>query len=79
MQNEIKNRLSAISKFLMRIPANVVLVDEHTGPYGDLLVYLCNQLNVPIALEPGYTIKHSFGMQKGKDDQMDALWLEKSL
>jgi transposase len=71
-QKEVKNGVVSISKFLSTIPDDSVLCAEHTGAYGDLLVYLCNQVNVRIALVPGYTIKHSLGLLKGKDDPLDA-------
>ena len=69
---EVKNGVVSISKFLSTIPDDGILCAEHTGAYGDLLVYLCNQVKVPIALVPGYTIKHSLGLLKGKDDPLDA-------
>lgn len=69
---EVKNKLSSISHFLDGVPKGSVLCAEHTGAYGDLLVYLSNQLNVQIALAPGYTIKHSLGITKGKSDSVDA-------
>ena len=68
----VKNGIAAISKFLYGLPEGTILCAEHTGVYGGLLVYLCNQVNVPIALVPGYTIKHSMGMAKGKSDPLDA-------
>jgi len=68
----VKNGIAAISKFLYALPEGTILCAEHTGVYGDLLVYLCNQVNVPIVLVPGYTIKHSMGMTKGKSDPLDA-------
>lgn len=71
-KKQVKNRLSAISKFLENVSEDAVLCVEHTGSYGDLLVYLCNQLGIDIALIPGYTIKHSLGMIKGKSDDIDA-------
>lgn len=69
---EVKNKLSSISHFLDSVPKRCVLCAEHTGAYGDLLVYLSNQFNVQIALVPGYTIKHSLGITKGKSDSVDA-------
>ncbi|SMO49560.1 Transposase [Saccharicrinis carchari] len=68
----VKNKLGSISNFLESVPEGDVLCAEHTGAYGDLLVYLCNQLNLHIALVPGYTIKHSLGITKGKSDPVDA-------
>ena len=69
---EVKNGIISISNFLLKVSRDGILCAEHTGVYGDLLVYLCNQMNIPIALVPGYTIKHSFGMIKGKSDPVDA-------
>ena len=69
---EVKNGVVSISKFLSSMPEDGILCAEHTGAYGDLLVYLCNQAEIPIALVPGYTIKHSLGLLKGKSDPLDA-------
>jgi transposase len=71
-EKEVKNGVVSISKFLSTVPKDAVLCAEHTGAYGDLLVYLCNQVEIPIALVPGYTIKHSLGLLKGKADPLDA-------
>ena len=71
-EKEVKNGVVSISKFLSTVPKDAVLCAEHTGAYGDLLVYLCNQEKIPIALVPGYTIKHSLGILKGKTDPIDA-------
>lgn len=68
----VKNNLTSISSFLKNLPNDAVLCAEHTGSYGDLLVFLSNQNHVPISLVPGYTIKHSFGLVKGKNDPLDA-------
>jgi transposase len=69
---EVKNAIVSISRFLSSVSEDSILCAEHTGAYGDLLVYLCNQLNIPIALVPGYTIKHSLGLLKGKSDPLDS-------
>lgn len=71
-KKEVKNRLDDISKFLTTVSANAILCAENTGTYSDMLVYLSNQAGIKIALVPGYTIKHSLGMVKGKSDSMDA-------
>ncbi|WP_169719500.1 IS110 family transposase [Olivibacter sitiensis] len=68
----VKNGLDSISKFLSKVPGGSVLCAENTGSYGDLLVFLCNQCGVSIALVPGYTVKHSLGILKGKSDPIDA-------
>ncbi|TCK83637.1 IS110 family RNA-guided transposase [Albibacterium bauzanense] len=68
----VKNGISAISVFLSAVPKDSILCAENTGSYGDLLVFLCNQLNISIALVPGYNVKHSLGLVKGKSDEVDA-------
>jgi len=68
----VKNGLASISKFLDKVPEGCVLCAENTGSYGDLLVFMCNQFGVSIALVPGYTVKHSLGILKGKSDPIDA-------
>ena len=37
---QVNNSFVAISKFLMTLPDDFILCAEHTGVYGDLLVYL---------------------------------------
>ncbi len=69
---EVKNGVVSISRFLSSVPEGGILCAEHTGAYGDLLVSLCNQASIPIALVPGYTIKHSLGLVKGKSDPLDS-------
>jgi len=68
----VSNKLSTVSSFLERLPQDALLVAEHTGIYGNLLLYLTTCLNVRFALVPGYEIKHSFGLLRGKSDQIDA-------
>ena len=69
---QVKNRLDDISKFLNSVPDNAILCAENTGVYGDLLVFISNQKGINIALIPGYNIKHSLGLVKGKSDPIDA-------
>ncbi|MCK5137947.1 MAG: transposase [Bacteroidales bacterium] len=69
---EVKNKVVSISKFLSSVPEGGILCAEHTGAYGDLLVHLSKQVNILIALVPGYTIKHSLGLLKGKSDPLDS-------
>ena len=68
----VKNAVVSISRFLSFVSEDSILCAEHTGVYGDILVYLCNQMNISIALVPGYTIKHSLGLLKGKSDPLDS-------
>lgn len=69
----IKNNLNGIIQFLESLPKEALLCAEYTGVYGELLVFLCNYMHVPIALAPGYQIRHSLGLQKGKSDKIDAI------
>ncbi len=71
-KKEVKNQVKNISKFLEAVSKDAVLCAENTGTYGDLLLFLANQLAIKIALVPGYTIKHSLGIIKGKSDPIDA-------
>ena len=69
---EVKNNYDSICAFLSDLPDQVTLCIEHTGIYGDLLVFLCNCYEVSISAVPGYEIKHSLGLRKGKSDPIDA-------
>lgn len=71
-KKEVKNNLNGISRFLATVSSGSVLCAENTGTYGDMLVFLSNQAGINIALVPGYTIKHSLGLVKGKSDPIDA-------
>ena len=68
----VKNDLNNIAKFLESISREALVVAEHTGVYGDLLLFLCNQTGIRISLCSGYSIKHSLGLRKGKTDKIDA-------
>ena len=71
-ESEVKNKYDSICDFLSGLPDNITLCIEHTGIYGDLLVFLANCFEVSICVIPGYEIKHSLGLQKGKSDPIDA-------
>lgn len=73
----VKNDFRGICNFLKQVEDSCILVAEHTGSYGDLLVHLCHQLQIKIALVPGYNIKHSMGLQRGKSDSKDAYRIRK--
>lgn len=68
----VPNNFKGICTFLRQVANNGVLVAEHTGTYGDLLVHLCYQHKIKIAMVSGYNIKHSLGLQRGKSDPKDA-------
>jgi transposase len=69
---EVKNKYSSICDFLSNLNKESTLCIEHTGIYGDLLIFLANSYGIRICAVPGYEIKHSLGLQKGKSDQLDA-------
>ncbi len=73
----VPNNFKGICKFLKLLTDDSLLVAEHTGSYGDLLVHLCYQYNIKIALVSGYNIKHSLGLQRGKSDSKDAYRIRK--
>jgi transposase len=72
MELEVKNKYSAICNFLSNLTKESVLCIEHTGIYGNLLIFLANCYEIRICAISGYEIKHSLGLQKGKSDQLDA-------
>lgn len=45
---------------------------EHTGIYSYHLVQFLQTTDCVICMEPAYTIKHSNGMQRGKNDKIDS-------
>lgn len=69
----VRNTVSQIDKFLDTVEPDAILCAEHTGVYGEILVYLANLRNYRIALVPGYQIRHSLGLKRGKSDKIDAM------
>lgn len=67
----VKNNVGGITKFLSSLPEDALLCAEHTGVYGDLLLFLCTESNICICFVSGYEIKHSLGLQRGKSDAID--------
>jgi transposase len=68
----VKNNYSSICRFLDLLPKEVILCAEYTGVYGELLTFLANTSNITLCLIPGYEIKHSLGLIKGKSDKIDS-------
>lgn len=68
----VKNALSSIVEFLEKMPKDAIICAEHTGVYGELLVFLACLMKIPVALTSGYQIRHSLGLLKGKSDKVDA-------
>jgi len=69
----VKNTVSQIDKFLDTVEPNAILCAEHSGVYSELLVSLAIHRTLRIALVPGYQIKHSLGLKRGKSDRIDAM------
>jgi len=76
-QKVISNKLSSVNSFLESLSPNAILVAEHTGLYGSLLLFLSTCLNRKLAFVSGYEIKHSLGLSRGKSDQVDAKRIRK--
>jgi len=53
-------------------PSNTLVCMEHTGTYGFLLQACLQQHQWVTVLEPALQIKQSMGMQRGKNDKVDA-------
>lgn len=68
----IKNDIRHIELFITSLPTDAWIVAEHTGVYGDMLLFVASQHGIRISFVPGYEIKHSSGLTKGKSDKADA-------
>lgn len=68
----IKNDIGHIERFVTSLPTDAWLVAEYTGVYGDMLLFVARQHGIRITYVPGYEIKHSSGLTKGKSDKADA-------
>lgn len=68
----VKNVRTQIEKFLDGLPQEAWIVAEHTGVYGDLLLMLADMRGIQISYMPGYEIRHSMGLVRGKSDSVDA-------
>ena len=53
----VKNERPAIEKFLSTLPEDAWIVAEHTGAYGDLLLFLADMHGIRISYVNGYEIK----------------------
>jgi transposase len=76
---QLPNTVDAIKKSLLGLQkeygvgASALLVcAEHTGQYTYLLCCVCDEIGVDLWLENPFQIKHSSGIQRGKDDRIDA-------
>ena len=69
---QVKNSYKGINEFLSELDNDAELCIEHTGIYGDMLVFLANLHRIKIYAVSGYEVKHSLGLIKGKSDPIDA-------
>jgi transposase len=71
--------LKAFEKWLKKhkvsFNQNTVLVIENTGIYHRLLWAFCNKINLQIHIGNAAHIKWSFGIARGKNDEIDAIRL----
>ena len=67
----VKNAVAQIEKFLDKLPQDARIVAEHTGVYGDLLLYLADARGIAVSYVQAYAIKHSMGLVRGKSDPLD--------
>jgi transposase len=71
--------LKAFEKWLKKhkvsFDQNTVLVIENTGIYHRLLWAFCNKINLQIHIGNAAHIKWSFGIARGKNDEIDAIRL----
>ena len=52
--------------------AKSIVVMEYTGGYEYKLMQFCESLSIPYTRIPGFAIKHSLGIARGKNDKVDA-------
>ena len=72
----VKKNLKGIGKFFKGITSDAVLVDEHTGVYGDTLLKCCMDSNVKIAFVGGYVIhRYRATPDRAKTDVLDCALL----
>ena len=77
--HQIKNDAASISSFFQELfsrenlsVATTLICAEHTGHYSNILERVLLELSYHFWLADPYTIKHSQGIQRGKNDKIDA-------
>ena len=71
------NTISELKKFFRKFfkehnAEDILLCCEHMGHYVYPLCCVCEDLNLDLWIENPYQIKHSSGLQRGKNDKVDA-------
>ena len=72
MHKVVKNTAAAIGNFLKKLPEDALLVAEHTGAYGDLLLKMCTENGVHVSYVSGLVI-HTYRstLDREKSDELD--------
>ena len=70
--NSVKRSLKDILKEFRLTVSDILLCAEYTGQYTYPLACACEELDVDLWLENPAQIKHSSGVQRGKNDKLDA-------
>lgn len=76
---EVANSSAAISEYFQELKVKfsfnseqLIVCIEHTGIYSYPLLDFLTKKGISVCVEPALRIKQSQGMQRGKDDKMDA-------
>src|SRR5580704_4520148 len=79
-QSQEENSMAGILSFIMKLKKekgyelkSAVFCMEHTGIYNQHLLGYLDKQKAAICLESGFRIKQSSGLQRGKNDKVDAL------
>ncbi|KAA6309990.1 hypothetical protein EZS27_038624, partial [termite gut metagenome] len=79
LEKQISNTISEIESFLQSFlkkhsfsVSDVLVCAEYTGKYTYPLCLSCRKVGVDLWLENPYAIKHSGGLERGKNDRQDA-------
>lgn len=79
LEGEISNSKTSIQKWLQELKrihlvelTSVIFCLEHTGIYGILLMRTLHQRSLTVCVEGASNIKLSLGLQRGKNDRVDA-------
>lgn len=79
IQGQVSNTVKSIRSWLMDLKKNhqinltqILFCMEHTGVYGLLLMRTLHDRSLVVCLESAMNIKLSLGLQRGKNDKVDA-------
>jgi transposase len=83
---EVENKSTSISEYFQQLktkfsftPTQLIVCLEHTGIYSYLVLDYLTKKGIPVCVEPALRIKQSQGMQRGKNDKVDATRIAKYL